>query len=254
MIDAVDRLIVEREEMDQGLPGGMILSVVGHGLLLGGTVLIALLGPREPILKTQDGFMVPLPRGGQGSPTAQDPAPAPEVAQPVKPEAVPPPKPEPQKVLKPPKEEPRKGLPDLDAKKARAKPDKSPTPPPRAGGMAGGTGTSTQTPGLEFGPPGAGVPGGTDVGGDWYLAGVQRKIWLLWSQQIRAAGTESVTVSFTILADGSVTDIKVVQPSGVFTLDLAAQRAITSAAPFGPLPKNYGTDRYPIQALFKPTS
>jgi protein TonB len=197
--------------------------------------------------------MVPLPRGGQGSPTAQEPAPAPEVPQPVKPEAAPP-KPEPQKVLKPPKEEPRKGLPELDAKKVRTKPDKTPTPPPRAGGMAGGTGTSTQTPGLEFGPPGAGVPGGTDVGGDWYLAGVQRKIWLLWSQQMRAAGAESVTVSFTILADGSVTDIKVVQPSGVFTLDLAAQRAISSAAPFGPLPKNYGTDRYPIQALFKPTS
>jgi protein TonB len=252
VIDAVDRLIVEREEMDQGLPGGMILSLVGHGLLLGGTVIVALLGAREPILKVQDGFMVALPRGGQGSPTAQEPAPAPAQPEPAKPEPAPP-KPEPQKVIKPPKEEPRKGLPELDAKKSR-KPEKTPSPPPRSGGVAGGTGTSTQTPGLEFAPAGPGVPGGTDVGGDWYLAGVQRKIWMLWSQQMRAAATQSVTVSFTILADGSVTDIDVVEPSGVFTLDLAAKRAISSAAPFAPLPKNYGTDRYPIRAVFKPTS
>jgi len=51
-----------------------------------------------------------------------------------------------------------------------------------------------------------------------------------------------------------VTDVRVVQSSGVTLLDLAAQRAIASAAPFGPLPRNYGTDRYTIQALFKPTS
>jgi protein TonB len=90
--------------------------------------------------------------------------------------------------------------------------------------------------------------------GDWYLAGVQRKIWVIWSQQIRAETQQAVTVRFTILADGSITDMTVVQPSGIVTLDLAAQRAISSAAPFGPLPKNYGTDRFTIQAVFKPTS
>ena len=250
MIDAVDRLIVEREEMDQGLPGGMILSVVGHGLLLGGTVLLALLGSHGPILKTQEGFMVPLPRGGQGSPTAQEPPPVAAQPEPAKPG---PPKPEPQKVLKPPKEEPRKGLPELDAKKSKTKLDKSPTPPPRSAGLVGWTGTSTQTPGLEFAPAGPGVPGGTDVGGDWYLAGVKGKIWMLWSQQIRASGSPSVTMKFTILADGSITDVGVVQTSGVSAIDMAARRAIESAAPFAPLPKDHGTE-FPISAIFKPTS
>lgn len=252
MIDSVDRLIVEREEMDQGLPGGVILSVVGHGLLLGGTILVALLGPHEPILKVQQGFMVPLPRGGAGSPTAQQPAPAPPQAEPAKADVTPPKVEAPPKVQKPPTEEKRKGLPEPDAKKT--KPDKTPTPAPRSGGLAGGTGTSSQTPGIEFGPAGPGVPGGTDVGGDWYLAGVQQKVWVLWAQQMRASGSPSVTMKFTILADGSVTDVTVVQSSGVFSIDMAARRAIESAAPFAPLPKNYGTDRYPIQALFKPTS
>ena len=254
MNDAVDRVIIEREEMDQGLPGGIILSFTGHALLLGGTILFALFGPHEPILQVQSGFIVPLPRGGQGSPTAQEPAPAPPQAEPAKPDVIPPKVEPPPKVQKPPKEEPRKGLPEPDAKRAKGKPEKTPSPVPRSGGVAGGTGTSAQTPGLEFAPAGPGVPGGTDVGGDWYLAGVQRKIWMLWAQQIRASGSPSVTMRFTILADGSVTDVGVVQTSGVFTVDMAARRAIESAGPFAPLPKNYGTDRYPIQALFKPTS
>ena len=47
--------------------------------------------------------------------------------------------------------------------------------------------------------------------------------------------------------------MRVVQTGGVALLDLAAQRAVYSAAPFGPLPKNYGTNRYTIQAIFQPT-
>jgi TonB family protein len=60
-------------------------------------------------------------------------------------------------------------------------------------------------------------------------------------------------VTFTILADGKVTDVRVTEPSGVSLLDMAAQRAILNAAPFGPLPRQYGTDRKSIQAVFRPT-
>ena len=67
--------------------------------------------------------------------------------------------------------------------------------------------------------------------------------------------TQPITVSFTILADGSLEDgsVRLVQSSGVQLLDNAAQRAVFSAAPFGPLPKTYGTNRITIQALFQPT-
>ena len=52
--------------------------------------------------------------------------------------------------------------------------------------------------------------------------------------------------------DGTVTDVHVTQPSGVALLDMAAQRAILNAAPFGPLPREYGTNRKTIEALFPP--
>ena len=50
-----------------------------------------------------------------------------------------------------------------------------------------------------------------------------------------------------------VADVQVVQSSGVYLIDSAAQRAVLSAAPFGPLPKDYGTNRITIQGIFKPT-
>jgi protein TonB len=250
--DPVDKLLAERELIDRGFQASVVISVAAHLLLLGTTVAAAIFGSKAPVLQIQDGFAVPLPSGGGGARNAAPPAPA--VTTPAKPdpEPEPPAVAPPPKILKPIKEEPRKGLPELDAKRGKVKP--TPTPAPRAGGAAGGTGTAAQTPGLEFGPPGPGVPGGTDMLGDWYLAGVQRKIWMLWTQQIRPSAPQPVTISFTIAADGAVSDVRIVQSSGIYLLDSAAQRAVYSAGPFGPLPRNYGTDRYTIQAIFKPTS
>lgn len=254
MNDAVDRLIVERQAMDSGLGTALTLSVISHLLVVAGFLTAALLGSRQPLLRVQDGFAVALPPGGGGVRAPKPPAPPPQAEPPAP--APPPTKAEPPpKWLKPPKEDRSKALPEPDAKKSR-KTEKAqpPAATPRSTGTASGTSSAQETPGLEFAPPGPGTPGGTDILGDWYLAGVQRKIWLIWSQQIRAAASQPATVSFTILADGSVTDVRLVQSSGVFLLDLAAQRAVSSAAPFGPLPKNYGTDRYTIQAVFRPTS
>jgi TonB family protein len=89
--------------------------------------------------------------------------------------------------------------------------------------------------------------------GDWYLGGVQRKVWTIWMQQVKANFTQPITVQFTILADGSLEDVRVIQSSGVPSLDYAAQRAVYNAAPFGSLPKHYATTRCTIQGIFKPT-
>ena len=43
------------------------------------------------------------------------------------------------------------------------------------------------------------------------------------------------------------------QPSGSTLFDMAAQRAILNAAPFGPLPREYGQNPRTIRALFKPS-
>lgn len=265
MNDAVDRVIVERAALERGFPGGLILSGAAHALLLASAFVVPLLLPREPPLKVLDGFAVPLPPGGGGLTNPEPPAPAPAAPEPAPQTLAPAPEPqaEPPKILKPPTEAPPKNrLPEPDAKPTRKKPTPEPRPQLSAaereytrgatGGAPRGTGRSSSTPGLEFGPPGAGVPGGTDAFGDWYLAGVQRKIWTIWAQQVRTDFRQPIAVLFTILADGSVADVRVIQSSGVPLLDLAAQRAVVSAAPFGPLPRDYGTNRYTIQGIFKP--
>ncbi len=257
MNEAVDRLIAERERLDAGLPGTLLVSMVGHLVLIGSLFALPLLLPREPMLRVADGFAVVLPRGGGGSPAAQaPPAAAPQPA-PVVP-AAPPPAP---KVLKPPSasEVHPHALPPPDSKRPpkRAREPQTvgrPTDAATKGAAAGGGRAGSATPGLEFGPPGPGVPNGADTGGDWYLAGVQQKIWVLWQQQIKAGFTQPIGVTFTIQPDGSVTDVKVTQPSGASLLDMAAQRAVLNAAPFGPLPREYGENPRTIQALFRPTS
>ena len=257
---------MERARADVGYRTGVVASLVAHVVTLGAAFAAPFLFPPPPPLKVADGFAVVLPRGGGGDPNAGGAQAPPAVQTPPPAEPAPPPAPEPPpQVLKPPKEEPRKGLPEVDAKKPPKKADKpaprtpdraaaDPRSNPAAAGASRGPGTSSGPQGLAIGPPGPGVPDGTDSGGDWYLAGVQQKVWTIWTQQIKAGFTQPIGVTFTILADGSVTDVQVTTPSGAALLNLAAQRAILSAAPFGPLPKEYGTNRYTIQAIFKPTS
>jgi TonB family protein len=250
--EAVDRVIAERARLDAGLSRSFYASLTAHMVLVAVAVAAPLLMPRKPLLEVMDGFAVALPRGGGGPPRATSPPaarsePAPE-AQPEPVEAAPEPPP---KVLKPPREQapPPDALPEPDSRRRSPRA----TPPPRAPAAASTAGAGAATPGLEFGPPGPGVPGGTDTGGDWYLAGVQQKIWVLWNQQIKSGFNHPIGVTFTILADGDVADVDVTQPSGASLLDMAAKRAILNAAPFGPLPRQYGTNRKTIQAVFRPT-
>ena len=214
-------------------------------------LIAAWLGGRDPRIREASGFAVVMPRGG-GGPSAVQPREAPAAAPlpPVTVPPAPPPKPEPPpKVLKPPQEAPKKGLPAPDAKKAR--PERTPPPVPASTGR-GGTGSGA-APGLDIeGPPGLGVPDGNDAAGDWYLAGVQRKIWMVWARQMKPNFTEPIAVTLTITETGAVADVRVVESGGVPLLDAAAQRAVYSAAPFTPLPRSYGTNRLTIRAVFRP--
>jgi len=250
--EAVDRLIAERERMDAGLPATMLVSIVAHLALIAAAIAVPLLLPKQPPLQVTDVFAVVLPRGGGGSPTEPPAAaPAPRPAPPVT--APPAPAPAP-KIIKPPTKEVAhpNALPTLDSRRVARRPEPVAAASTAAAGSANGTGSAT--PGLTFGPSGPGVPNGTDSGGDWYLAGVQQKIWTLWNQQIKTGFTQPIGVTFTILPDGSVTSVRVTQPSGATLLDMAAQRAVQNAAPFGPLPREYGQNPRTIQALFRPTS
>jgi TonB family protein len=252
LIDAVDRVLEERAALDRGFGATLVLSTFGHVLLAGVSFFVAWLGARAPRIREVSGFAVVMPRGG-GGPSAPRPQPAaavppPPVAAPVAPA----PKPEPPpKVLKPPKDEP-KGLPALDSRKTRTPPP--PRTPAAAAASTASSGTgAASVPGLDIqAPPGVGIPGGSDAGGDWYLAGVQRKIWMIWSRQIKSGFAQPIAVTLTITETGAVDDVRVVESGGVALLDSAAQRAVYSAAPFTPLPRSYGTNRLTIRAIFRP--
>jgi TonB family protein len=252
--EAVDRVIAERQRLDRGLAATMLVSVGAHLAAAGLAVTVPLVLPRKPPLQVfEGGFAVVLPRGGGGFPAP--PAPAPAAAAPAPAEPAPPKVIKPEKALPPPR-----ALPLPDARRtAKRTPEPPPVPSRQAtpatspGASASVRGAGSTTPGLEFGPPGPGVPDGAGSGGDWYLAGVQQKIWTVWNQQIRSGFTQPVGVTFTILPDGNVTGVRVTQPSGATLLDMAAQRAILNAAPFGPLPREYGQNPRTIQALFKPS-
>ena len=263
MNDPVDTVLAQREALDRGFSGSLLMSGLAHGAIVAAALLAAYLAAQKPLIVIADGFAVQLPRGGGGNPNPAPAAPAPAQPEPKASEPAPAPEPEPPKIIKPPTEEPRKGLPDPDVKPVKAKPEPTRAAPRTAGAPAerpgtaraagpGGTGTSNQPLGLEMAPVGPGIPGGAD-GGDYYMAGVQRKIWTIWMQQVKNNFQQPVSVMFTIMADGSVTNVQVTQSSGVSLLDLAAQRAVQIASPFSPLPRDYGTSQITVQAHFKPT-
>ena len=103
MNDAIDRLIAERQGLDQGLSRSFLLSLAAHGLLAGAAVAASLLAPREPPIQIMDGFVVPLPPGGGGARNPEPPAPAAQAPPVSTPPVTTPPAPqveEPPKVLK----------------------------------------------------------------------------------------------------------------------------------------------------------
>jgi TonB family protein len=268
MRDAVDSVIEAREALDHGFSGSLLMSGLVHGLLVGGALLAAFLAPKEPLIKIAEGFTVQM-AGGRGNPNPAPQAPAPPATQPSKAEPAAEPEPPPQ-IAKPPQEVQREGLPEPDAKKPTTKPSAKPEPPrpaPRstaapavgAGAAArvpggGGTGTSNEPIGLAVLPDGAGVGTGNGAG-DYYIAGIQRKIWQIWLQQVKQTFPQPVVVTFSLNPDGSVplASVQITQSSGVAMLDLAARRAVQTAAPFSAFPKDYANRPITIQAEFRPT-
>ena len=82
----------------------------------------------------------------------------------------------------------------------------------------------------------------------WYLQNVVSKVEEQWKPPMGLTDKKdvSVIIAFTIVQNGSMTDISVATSSGVSTLDNLALRAIKLAAPFGKLPIGFSEDRLDI--------
>jgi periplasmic protein TonB len=96
--------------------------------------------------------------------------------------------------------------------------------------------------------PGVNIQG--QGGGDfaarygWYIDAVRRRISQNWLQStidpaVRAARSARCTMTFTIMRDGTVKDIRLAQTSGNYSMDTSAQRALFSSSPMPALPSDY---------------
>jgi periplasmic protein TonB len=88
-----------------------------------------------------------------------------------------------------------------------------------------------------------------------YLRNIVTQVYQRWD---RASAKQSnfAEISFLILRDGSVRDIRFVTRSGSFAFDLDAQGAIEAAGntrAFGQLPDGWEADVLPVSFYFKPT-
>lgn len=84
-----------------------------------------------------------------------------------------------------------------------------------------------------------------------YLQVVQQRISSKWRPPGASGAAPVVIVSFEILRDGRVGEIKLMQSGGNSTYDLSAQRAVVEAGPFEPLPSAYKGGSATIEVAFK---
>jgi periplasmic protein TonB len=130
------------------------------------------------------------------------------------------------------------------APEAKAVPQPKTEAPKAGGGPVGDKGTDVATvrsDGIEFPFPG-------------YLNNIVRQIALKFRPRNPAARLKA-EVRFLIHRDGSVSDLKVISPSGNFSFDLEAQGAVeaaSSARAFGPLPTGFSDDVLPVVFSFDP--
>jgi TonB family protein len=166
-----------------------------------------------------------------------------------------------------PADKPKKDTKAKTPKKAAiTRQEATPTPsskPAQAGSPAGtetggGLGTGIRI-GTGNGAGGWG-PGGPGVGGlgnfpyAYYLNIITEKVSENWFTSLvdpGAAGTYQTVVYFKIQREGQIVELKVEQSSGVTPLDLSAMRAVRSAAPFPPLPRDYQDPFLVIHLVFE---
>jgi protein TonB len=140
-------------------------------------------------------------------------------------------------------------------------------PPPKKSGVKGGRGDSPlgrgDIQGAKTGPVG-GVGTSLEIGGfgpggggaaakqfpfKWYGELIYRRLWEAWDRT--DAGTRECKVAFTLLKDGNVTGVKVKSSSGDAFFDMTAKRAVSSAAPFPPLPEGFKEKELPVLVRFR---
>ena len=259
-------------------------SVLAHAAAIGPLVWWRRPAPPAlpPVYQVELIAAPPGPRA-IGTVSPEPPAPGPEAAAPAPAAPTPPapaaPKPAPAAPAPAPKAAPVKAPPKAEARPAPAKPAATPTPAPPKGAKAPtkaaarptdpkakpGAGGTTAGRGPAGPRAGGGPEGGrgSDVANvsikglpfpyPGYLQNIVRQVALRFAPP-RGAALQA-DVAFLIHRDGSVSDIRVVKPSGNYAFDLEAQGAVEaagSARAFGALPQGFRDDVLPVTFSFDP--
>jgi periplasmic protein TonB len=222
----------------KGMPGtsvGMVGTVLVHAAFAGFLFSQVKASTAGPQVYKVDLVAAPAPTERKRVATEATPRPPVEKPAPVKPKPTPPPKkPAPPQPKPPPTTTPSEPTPPTQAP---VKPIEGETP-------STGTDVATvKTPGLDFPYP-------------EYLRNIVSEVYQRWDRQ-DARQNSFAEVSFLILRDGSIRDVRFVTRSGSFAFDLSAQGAIEAAGnagAFGPLPDGWDSDVLPVSFYFKPVT
>jgi protein TonB len=103
------------------------------------------------------------------------------------------------------------------------------------------------TNGIGVGPSN---PFGEQFG--WYAQQIFDRVGQKWNRaDVSARPHAHAVVRFLLLRDGSVQDVKLVQPSGSYTLDTSAQRAVLDAAPLPQFPRGFPYNSVSVDLNFE---
>jgi protein TonB len=137
-------------------------------------------------------------------------------------------------------------------KEEKRQPEPPPeSPPPKTPPSTPSASPADATPG-----PGSGAVTATLGGGDtalgWYGAAVKAALESVWAKPYLedAQGIASVVVTFDIARDGTTRNIRIVQSSGIPSLDRSAQRAVIEASPLPAVPPSWTEDTIPVTMRF----
>ena len=137
----------------------------------------------------------------------------------------------------------------------------NPVPPPK-NAIPYGQGGAPQVPTSTF-MMNQSTKGGMGISGSsggsfgsqfpWYVEAVQRRVssnWLESTVDPTIAFAPRCVVTFTILRDGTATNIQVTQSSGNQSVDMSAVRAVKSSSPLDRLPPGYNGSSVNVEFWF----
>lgn len=214
---------------------GLIGTTVLHAAAVG----LVFVAPRSTHKAGPPSYAVELVAAPEPQPQLKKAAPE-AIATPPEEKAAPI-KPRPAKLPPVPRKPEPKPPPEPEKKEAPAKTRAPEAPLPGETPSTGTDVATVKTPGLDFPYP-------------EYLRNIVSQVYRRWDRPAGAANLQA-EVSFLIMRDGSVREIKFTRSSGNFSFDLDAQGAVEAAGnaqAFGPLPDGYPSDVLPVSFYFTP--